>query len=647
MNIAPKPTTKSPLDKVITALRKSGSNGSGSNKAWKFQCPSHVDNNPSLSVSEGDTGTALLRCFAGCKTEDIIATIGLDMSDLFPDNVTTFTPKKKIINTKDYFYPASDGTKAFKKVREDFEDDSKTFWWYHWFGGQWVSKLAGRTAPLYNLPQIITAVQSSKTVHIVEGEKCADALMTLGFTATTSGFGAETDKKLTFDVLEPLTNANVVLWPDNDDPGKKYINTFETKLIGTAKQIKVIKWPANLPAGFDVADLISEGATPADIDLLVSKAEISEETGVFHPVVIEATEYIKMKFPPAEYLFDRMIIRGGLTLLASLPKSGKSTFLRFLVKQLLHGEPLLGYDAQLENPMVTILDFETAPESEFQSFLAAINPPKDTLEIIRYPYALGENPEKRIEQLLFKDKNRTRPIPNVIIIDTIGKFFPDLEDTNKYSEVTRFLTALKSLCNRYSCSIIIAHHNSKGNVLDALPTNKEDAMTRILGSVGWRAAPDCNIVMFKNATDESHVAFYGEQRVGDNSSFVIHTTYDKVSCTYQLGLGGDITEKERKVIEILFEAHEPLTKTYITSQLPKSWGKADKAIASLSTNRKIAAGNYLNPKSNRIDYCYADKRYVHMLQNPTITAAEFAAERVTVEESPSISMTSLNLDEEK
>jgi hypothetical protein len=37
-----------------------------------------------LSIREGDDGRVLLKCFAGCKTQDIVASIELKMSDLFP-----------------------------------------------------------------------------------------------------------------------------------------------------------------------------------------------------------------------------------------------------------------------------------------------------------------------------------------------------------------------------------------------------------------------------------------------------------------------------------------------------------------------------------------------------------------------------------
>jgi twinkle protein len=52
---------------------------------WKARCPAHEDDDPSLSIGEGGDGRILLRCFAGCRTEDIVAAMGLTMADLFRD----------------------------------------------------------------------------------------------------------------------------------------------------------------------------------------------------------------------------------------------------------------------------------------------------------------------------------------------------------------------------------------------------------------------------------------------------------------------------------------------------------------------------------------------------------------------------------
>ena len=50
------------------------------------RCPSHDDKSPSLTVTLQPGDKTLIHCFAGCSPEDILGSLGLTMSDLFPDD---------------------------------------------------------------------------------------------------------------------------------------------------------------------------------------------------------------------------------------------------------------------------------------------------------------------------------------------------------------------------------------------------------------------------------------------------------------------------------------------------------------------------------------------------------------------------------
>lgn len=53
---------------LLDGVRKSG-------RGWVARCPAHADNDPSLSVREGDRGI-LLKCWAGCSYAEVLAAIG-------------------------------------------------------------------------------------------------------------------------------------------------------------------------------------------------------------------------------------------------------------------------------------------------------------------------------------------------------------------------------------------------------------------------------------------------------------------------------------------------------------------------------------------------------------------------------------------
>jgi hypothetical protein len=61
-----------------------------SGKGWTARCPAHQDRNASLSVGVGDKGI-VIKCHAGCDTEDVVKALGLELGDLFPDERTSFS----------------------------------------------------------------------------------------------------------------------------------------------------------------------------------------------------------------------------------------------------------------------------------------------------------------------------------------------------------------------------------------------------------------------------------------------------------------------------------------------------------------------------------------------------------------------------
>ncbi len=62
------------------------------------RCPAHDDRSPSLSIKDGDDGRVLIHCFAGCETENVLASIGLTFSDVMPERVAGDTPYKPVRN---------------------------------------------------------------------------------------------------------------------------------------------------------------------------------------------------------------------------------------------------------------------------------------------------------------------------------------------------------------------------------------------------------------------------------------------------------------------------------------------------------------------------------------------------------------------
>lgn len=73
---------------------------------WIARCPAHGDKHPSLGIRELDDGRVLVHCLSHqCAVPDIVAAVGLTMSDLFPERLENPANPKR--SRRDYF-PAVD-----------------------------------------------------------------------------------------------------------------------------------------------------------------------------------------------------------------------------------------------------------------------------------------------------------------------------------------------------------------------------------------------------------------------------------------------------------------------------------------------------------------------------------------------------------
>jgi putative DNA primase/helicase len=108
--------------------------------------------------------------------------------------------------------------------------------------------------PLYNQPGMTRAAQ----VVLVEGEKCAQALIDAGIVATTAMHGANAPVDKTD--WSPLQDKAVLIWPDRDKPGWEYaMAAAQAALAAGAASCDVLLPPEDRPEGWDAADAVAEG----------------------------------------------------------------------------------------------------------------------------------------------------------------------------------------------------------------------------------------------------------------------------------------------------------------------------------------------------------------------------------------------------
>ena len=247
-----------PLDLVLSKLSNAKKNSNG----WSARCPAHDDNRPSLSVSQGDDGRALVHCHAGCKTEAVVAAIGLTMKDLMPINIVPGDCKpipKGMSKTKDkpqpkekpksyakprivetYDYKDEAGTLLFQVVRFDPKD----FRQRRPKDGGWDWSVKGVRVVPYRLPELLA--EPARPVFVVEGEKDVDNLSGIGVLATCNAGGAGKWKPEHTGFLQ---GRRVIVLADNDDPGRDHAEKVALSLHGVAEWVRILELPGLSPQG--------------------------------------------------------------------------------------------------------------------------------------------------------------------------------------------------------------------------------------------------------------------------------------------------------------------------------------------------------------------------------------------------------------
>jgi len=121
--------------------------------------------------------------------------------------------------------------------------------------GAWVPNLDGVRRTLYRLPDLLANPEA--TVYVVEGEKDADRLVRGNLVATTNPGGAGKWREA---YAQPLQGRDVVILPDNDEPGRRHGLQVARSLQDVARTVKIVEL-SDLPVKGDISDWLCAGNT--------------------------------------------------------------------------------------------------------------------------------------------------------------------------------------------------------------------------------------------------------------------------------------------------------------------------------------------------------------------------------------------------
>jgi putative DNA primase/helicase len=194
-----------------------------SGKEMLFRCPRHEDRHPSLSINPGKNCWLCGPCGKSGNAWELAAFLSGN-DPLNRKAVSAWLRDHGLRNGRDgwefvcdYVYKAENGDPLFR-VKRYRTRTGKTFVQERFDGSSWIGGegcMQGVKLVPYRLPEW----KDSKSICIVEGEKDADRLWSLGIPSTCNPGGAG-KRRPEFNSL--FAGKEVVIFPDNDEPGNRH-----------------------------------------------------------------------------------------------------------------------------------------------------------------------------------------------------------------------------------------------------------------------------------------------------------------------------------------------------------------------------------------------------------------------------------------
>jgi putative DNA primase/helicase len=190
-------------------------------------------------------------------------------------------------------------------------------------------------------------LKDAALVVLTEGEKCAQALISVGICATTAMNGAKAPVNKTD--WSPLQGKHVIIWPDHDEPGLEYARRAASAAARAgAVQVEVLKIPPEKPPKWDAADAVAEGLHVHDIIRKWERVAVKDPpANAKQPCHVQHWQLQADKRPiPDDLISPRVLTPGGTLVFGGAPKVGKSDFIIIALTHMAAGVPFIGMSPQ-------------------------------------------------------------------------------------------------------------------------------------------------------------------------------------------------------------------------------------------------------------------------------------------------------------
>jgi len=364
--------------------------------------------------------------------------------------IDTDTPQKnghdtiRASHVATYQYVNEDGEVTYEVLR--FEP--KTFRQRRIVNGKSMWGLAD-TKPLpYRLPDIIS--NPHKPILIVEGEKDADALASLGFVATCNSGGAG---KWANDLNQWFEGRDIIVLPDKDNAGEAHVRTLLSNLQGKASRIKVVRLPVQDKG--DVSDWLNQGGDASQLKELIKKAE--EFKDKITPLPTLSLHDIA-NLPPVDWLVEGLIPDKSLAMMYGEPGCGKTFIaldmaLSIAHKDMWQGQTVLGGQViYVAGEGVGGLKKRIAAwhihrglkqEAPFIVIPTAVDLMEDSQDLHSTIQAVSDKPI------------------SLVIFDTLARSMSG--DENSSQDIGKAIKSMDAIREAFDCCVMAIHHSGKDN----------------------------------------------------------------------------------------------------------------------------------------------------------------------------------------
>ena len=417
---------------------------------------------------------------------------------------------------------------------------------------------------IYHLPNVLRA----QTVFVAEGEKDSDRLVSLSLAATCNPGGAA---KWFPSYSQSLKGKDVVILPDNDEPGAAHALMVAKSVLPVAKSVKVVPLPGLPPKG-DVSDFLA-GRSKEELLKLVDAAPLftgaTDKRGQnqLWPEFLTAKDILQAPHDPTRWTVEDFLPRGGASACVAKPKIGKTVTVADLCISVARGEPWLGRATQ-QSPVAYLFLDGTLPE------IADVFVSLGLRETDPVYLHAGSAPQDCINWLISAMNEKG---VKLVVIDTLQKLLK-FKDLNDYAEVTNRMGPLLDAARQGNCHIVLLHHAKKesGDDLDAA-----------IGSTAIRGL--CYTYIFlKRLADSDRRIIRSDQRGGKNFPETA-IGFGKSGRLETQGTMEDveIDEAKPKVRELLATEENELTEREIRALVPIKAIVVSKALRQMFTAGEV------------------------------------------------------------